>query len=148
MKSIVVAAAIGVMAALRVTASAADTTAGVAHVGEVRAFAIGEGNQDAIAQLHREGWLEADGQLLAVRLYQPLYREIGRTWTADGVAEDRFAVPRLRDSLQRAPSSDNPYGVLGPGDLVGSGSTRRRSVRAHPVSYWIFTGEEVGAIAR
>lgn len=145
--AVVAAVTAGLMAAGLAVASPADTSAGAAHVGEVRAFAIGEGSGDAIAQLHREGWLEADGELLAIRLYATLYRQIGRTWTADGVAEDHFAVPRLRDSLQRAPSSDNPYGVLGPGDLVRSGA-RRPTVRAHPVTYWIFAGQEVSPIAR
>ena len=59
-----------------------------------------------------------------------------------GTSEDRFAIPDLRDQSQRSVSSDNPFGVLGPGDLVtSSGVVRRR--RISPVTYWIFTGQDV-----
>src|ERR1700733_2166332 len=114
-----------------------------ARVGEVREFALAPGNDQVITQLHRDGWLEAHGQLLSARAYQALYKTVGRTWTADDVAEGRFAVPDLRDGSQRSLSSNNPFGVLGPGDLVSSGRAARRWQRASPVTYWIFTGQDV-----
>jgi len=116
-----------------------------ARVGEVRAFAVAPANTDAIARLHHDGWLEARGQLLPTRGFQALYKTVGRTWTADGVAEDRFAVPDVHDRSQRARSSDNPYGVLGPGDLVTSGVGRQRT-RSSPLTYWIFTGRDVSRL--
>ena len=123
--------------------AAQDNTAGP-QVGEVRAFAVGQGNVGAVTALHRDGWLEANGELLSVAQFDALYRRIGRTWTAKRVAEDRFAVPRIHNEMQAAPDWANPYGVLGPGDLVTSGVMRETSVRA-PISYWIFVGRDVSA---
>jgi hypothetical protein len=111
-----------------------------AYVGEVRMFAVPHGDRNAAALLQREGWVEANGQLLDVGRYEELYQRIGRTWTADGVTRDRFAVPRLEDSTQRSRSSNNPFGVLGPGDLVTSGRVRPATSRRSPLSYWIFAG--------
>lgn len=93
------------------------------------------------------GWVEANGQLLDASRYQELYRRIGRTWTAKGVASDRFAVPKLDDATQWRRSSDNPFGVLGPGDLVSSGRARPVTSRRSPLSYWIFAGMPAAADA-
>src|SRR5579871_4663811 len=90
------------MAALSLPVFAA-TSAAQDHprVGEVRAFAVAPANQETVAQLHRDGWLEANGRLLPVATFKALYQQIGRTWTAAGVSEDRFAIPQLRDTTQR-----------------------------------------------
>ena len=122
-------------------ASAAD------HVGQIRAFALAPGNSEAVDALHREGWLEARGQRLPVHEFQSLYKTLGRAWTADGTREDRFGIPDLRDRSQRSVSSDNPFGVLGPGDLVTSGHATRSGLRAGPVSYWIFAGQDVSGVS-
>jgi len=108
-------------------------------VGEIRMIAVKHGDLDAKTQLQREGWVEANGQVLDVATYRDLYRRIGRTWTGQDVAEDQFAVPKLQDETQPAISSDNPYGVLGPGDLISSGR-RSEITRRSPLSYWIFAG--------
>jgi microcystin-dependent protein len=100
---------------------------------------VRHGDRDAEARLQREGWLEADGQVVEVSKYRELYQQIGRTWTGRDVGESLFAMPRLHDSTQPTISSDNPYGVLGPGDVLTAG---RRPVtsRRSPLSYWIFAG--------
>ena len=128
---------------LYVAPAAGDSVPELARVGEVRAFAVAPGNSQVIAELHHDGWLEARGQLLSAHEYQALYKIVGRTWTADGVAEDRFAVPDLRARSRRLASSDNPFGVLGPGDLVTSGRADKQWLRPSPITYWIFTGQDV-----
>ena len=120
------------------SAIAAESSA--VHVGEVRMFTISRSDRDGVARLHREGWVEADGQVLGVAEYGQLYQRIGRRWTGRDVAENRFAVPRLQDSTQPKISSDNPFGVLGPGDVITSGR-RPVTTRDSPLSYWIFAGE-------
>jgi len=120
-----------------------EGTDGRAHVGEIRAFAVARSNVEAIVQLEHEGWIEADGRLLPVAGYPALYRQIGREWTADGVETTRFAVPDLRGLLRRDISSDNPFGVLGPGDVLSSGSRKPTVKRSIPVVCWIFTGRDV-----
>jgi len=133
MSAIIVAA----LAAVPVMAA----ESGAAYVGEVRLFAVARADRNASSQLQREGWVQANGQLLEVAKYEALFQLIGRTWTADGVTKDRFAVPRLDDSTQRGRSSDNPYGVLGPSDLVTSGRVHPVTSRRNPLSFWIFTGK-------
>src|SRR5262249_23460791 len=98
-------------------ATAGDEHATTApRVGEVEALAIAPGNHTAITSLHRDGWLQANGSLLKTSEFPELFSTIGRTWTARGISEDRFAVPDLHDPFQQPSSSDNPFGVLGPGD--------------------------------
>jgi hypothetical protein len=121
-------------------------TAGRAHVGEIRAFAVARSNVEAIVRLEHEGWIEADGRLLPAAEYPALYKQIGREWTAEGVEAARFAVPDLRGLLRRDISSDNPFGVLGPGDVLSAGSRKPTVKRSVPVLYWIFTGEDVTQI--
>jgi len=118
-------------------------TAGRAHVGEIRAFAVARSNAEAIVRLRHDGWIEADGRVLPVAEYPALYKRIGREWTADGVEEGRFAVPDLRGLLRRLISSDNAFGVLGPGDVLSAGSRTPAVKRSVPVLYWIFTGQDV-----
>ena len=136
-----------VFVTLAVAPSIATAESSGAHVGEVRLFAVARGDRTVVTQLHDEGWVEANGQLLDVERYGELYRRIGRTWTADGVATNRFAVPRLEDSTQPTRSSDNPFGVLGPGDLVSSGRVRPVTSRRSPLSYWIFAGQHAASTA-
>ena len=64
-------------------------------------LAIAPGNQTVAAELHRDGWLEARGQMLPVGTFPELYQVVGRAWTAGGVAQDRFAVPQVSDRSQR-----------------------------------------------
>lgn len=127
----------------RVTLVADEGSTGLPRVGEVRRFAVAPGNADVIAHLHHDGWLEARGQLLSASACDALFKTIGRTWTADDVGEGRFAVPDLHDRAQRSISSDNPFGVLGPGDLVTGGRVVRPWLRSNPMTYWIFTGQDV-----
>jgi hypothetical protein len=104
---------------------------------------VAPGNTTAIAQLHRDGWLESRGQLLSTQAYPALYGVVGRTWTSEEVVEGGFAVPDLRDNSQRSISSSNSFGVLGPGDLVTSGRPTRPWLRRSPMTYWIFVGKDV-----
>jgi len=113
-------------------------------IGEIRTLAIARTNLAAISQLHRAGWVEARGELLSVRQFPELYETIGRTWTGNGVAANKFAVPDLRDSSQRSISTDNPSGVLGASDLVTGGAVLKDWARPAPRSYWIFTGRYSG----
>jgi hypothetical protein len=130
-------------ATLYVAHAGGNTPTDAPHVGEVREFAIAPGNDEVVAQLHRDGWLEARGQLLSAPAFLALFRTIGRTWTAEDVAEGRFAIPDLYDRSQRSVSSDNPFGVLGPGDVLESRRTAQQWVRPSPISHWIFTGQDV-----
>ena len=128
--------------ALTGSAHAADSP----RLGEVRTFAVARGNHDAITPLHHDGWLEANGRVLSASQFPELYREIGRTWTARAVSEGSFAIPLLRDTTQLARSFDNPYGVLGPGDLVTSGRVHPILDRSYPLTYWIFVGRDVSQL--
>ena len=136
------AAAVIMSGVLTGAAYAADSP----RLGEVRTFAVARGNQDAITQLHHDGWLEANGRVLSAAQFPALYREIGRTWTARAVSEGSFAIPLLRDTTQLARSFDNPYGVLGPGDLVTSGRVHPVVDRSYPLTYWIFVGQDVSQL--
>ncbi len=140
---LIVLAAVAAAVSLPGTAGAADVPTDHAHVGEVRTFAVTPDNRQTVDALHRDGWIEANGELLPVRDFDDLYRAIGRSWTAAGVSEDRFAVPALRDARQRASYWDNPYGVLSAADLVTSGRPQRRTSRPNQLSYWIFAGRDV-----
>jgi hypothetical protein len=117
-------------------------------VGELRTFALPTGNVSARTQLHHDGWIEADGRVLAAGRYQQLFKVIGRTWTPANVGGDEFAVPDLRGRSRRGVSSDNPYGVLGPGDLVTSGLPQERGLTYGPIDYWIFTGQDLTGLDR
>jgi hypothetical protein len=121
-----------------------DTAASRPLVGEVRAIAIAPGNTKAVSELHRDGWLETRGQLLSSKDFPELYATIGRAWTSERVPQDRFRIPECHDRSQRHISSDNPFGVLGPGDLVTSGRVRHDSLRQARLSYWIFVGRDPG----
>ena len=130
------------LATVSAAARAADTPPARPQIGEVRMLAIAPDGRDAVATLHRDGWLEARGQLLSIRAYPELFKAIGRTWTSDGVAEGRFAVPDVHDWARR-PSSANAFGVLGPGDLVSGGRVEKGWERPYPLSSWIFAGRQV-----
>jgi microcystin-dependent protein len=92
----------------------------------------------AVAQLHEQGWIEARGELLSAKEYPELFDAIGRTWTSDGVSEGRFAVPDVKDSGRIRAA--NPFGVMGPGDLVAGGRTAKPWLNPAPISYWIYAG--------
>jgi hypothetical protein len=129
-------------------AAAGDGQAAAApRVGEVHAIAIAPGNETAVATLHRDGWLQANGALLRASQFPALYSAIGRTWTQPGVREGRFAVPNLHDTLQQPLSGDNPFGVLGPGDLVRGDQAPAAAARRVPLSYWIFVGQDLSGAA-
>jgi hypothetical protein len=117
---------------------------GTPTVGEVRAIAVAWNNPQINQQMHRDGWLEARGQLLETKMFPELYGAIGREWTGPGADEGHFAVPSLHESSQQI-SSDNPFGVLGPGDLITSG--RPQLTRNSVLSYWIYTGKDVTTMA-
>lgn len=116
------------------------------RIGEVRMLAIAPDNQSVATELHRDGWLEARGQMLAVGEFPELYKVVGRTWTSEGVAENRFAIPEVSDRSQRRISSNNPFGVLGPGDLVTGGRVAKRQPSV-PLTCWIFVGHPVTAVS-
>jgi hypothetical protein len=129
-----------------VAVGADDSPARTPLVGEVRAIAIAPTSERAIARLHREGWLECRGQLLSDKDFPELYATVGRSWTAQEVPPDRFAVPDVNDPFPGRISSDNPFGVLGPGDLVTGGRVRKAWERRAPLTYWIFVGRSLGSV--
>ena len=109
-------------------------------VGELRLIAIDPANANAVDALHHAGWLEADGRLLKRDDYPELFAGIGRAWTRRKITAEQFAVPNLdRNSTI---SSDNPYGVLGPGDLITSGLPGPRPAAPR---YFIYVGKDVSA---
>ena len=130
------------IAVLSVIISAADGgSAAGPRIGEVRVIALAPGNQDVVTQMHQEGWLEANGQVLSTAEYPALYRQLGRAWTRVGIPQDRFAIPRLRDATQPAVSSSDPYDVIGSGATPTANKvTRRQQIHSTPLSYWIFAG--------
>jgi microcystin-dependent protein len=131
------------LAALIVTPSAADGQSAGPRIGEVRIIAMAPGNQNVVAQMHQDGWIEASGQILSTTQYPALYHQLGRAWTRAGIAQDRFAIPRLRDTTQPIPSSSNPYDVLGSGAPETSNKVnRRQQIHTTPLSYWIFAGQD------
>jgi len=124
--------------------SAGDPLGTSPRVGEVRGFAIGRPNVVAVADMHRDGWIEARGQLVSVEAFPELYCVVGREWTARDVPDSQFALPEVRDDrFQRAIDANNAYRALGPGDLITGGRTIKSSRRLHPISYWIFAGRSV-----
>src|SRR6188508_2029472 len=126
--------------------AAADSSLRLPLVGEVRSLAISPGNKTAVAEMHHEGWLEARGQLLSTSAFPELFKAIGRTWTASDVNDGRFAIPEILDRSQLEVPSDNPFGVLGPGDLIGGGRARKTWLRHAPISYWIFVGHDISRL--
>jgi tail collar domain len=112
-------------------------------VGEIRTLAVAEPNADVIARLHRQGWLEADGQLLCAADFPELYGAIARTWTVSTVQEGRFAVPDAEAEFQSHPSRDNLFGVLSAADLVTGGRDERSWSKSSHFSYWIYAGRDV-----
>src|SRR5579862_4443604 len=107
-------AAFALVSGLAAGAYAADAAA---RVGEVRTFIVDQNDASAPAALHRDGWIEADGSTLQVAQFPELYKAVGRAWTGRRISHDAFSIPDLN---RRDP---NPFGVLGPGDLVTNGRT-------------------------
>jgi microcystin-dependent protein len=71
-----------------------------AMVGEIRAFAISDGNGQALTRLYNAGWVPADGRSLPKARYPELFGALGTTW---GTAQDQasFLVPDLRGVFLR-----------------------------------------------
>jgi hypothetical protein len=138
---VLVLCALAGVGAARVADEAPSTASPI--VGEMRFIAVAPNNQTVVAELHHDGWLEARGQLLAANSFPELFKVIGRAWTADGAAENRFAIPEVPDRLQRRESSQNPFGVLGPGDMVTSGRASKSPSRTAPLTCWIFVGRPI-----
>lgn len=128
-------------------ASAQNLPANQPIAGEVRALAVASNNADAIARLHRDGWLETRGQLLPTRDYPELFAVLGRAWTDESVSANRFAIPLVADRAYRGVSSEDPFGVLG-GDAITSGRPSHVGLKPHPLSYWIYVGRAVPPDAR
>jgi hypothetical protein len=118
-------------------------TAGRPVMGELRLIAVEPGNARAIDALHHSGWLEADGRILKRTEFPDLFAGIGLAWTTRKVMQDQFAVPDLVER-RGGVSSDNPYGVLGGGDLVTGG---RQIHRAPAPQYFIYAGQDVSGAA-
>ena len=128
--------------------AAGQSRPGAPLVGEVREFVFVSGNDGVTARLHHDGWLEADGRVLPAGRFATLYKTIGRAWTPASVNSDWFAVPDLRDRLRGTVSSDNPFGVLGGGDLITSGKPSPLGLRSGPTSYWIYTGQDLSGVTK
>jgi hypothetical protein len=107
--------------------------------GELRQFAIAAEQPSAKDALHRAGWVEADGRLLRQQDFPELYAQIGRAYTRAKVAKDFFAVPNLVNRR----NDPNPYGVLGPGDLITSGLP---APLPPPPTYFIYVGKDVRSV--
>jgi tail collar domain len=107
--------------------------------GELRQFVIAADPPSARDALHRAGWVEADGRLLRRQDFPELYAQIGRAYTRAKTAKEFFAVPTLVDRR----NDPNPYGVLGPGDLITSGLP----VRVPPApTYFIYVGRDARSV--
>ena len=105
-------------------------------------LAVPTANAESISRLHHEGWLEAQGELLSATEFPALFETIGRAWTSDTAPNGWFAVPDV-PYRPRKISSDNPYGVLGPGDLIFSRPPAKRWANSIPLSYWIYVGRDL-----
>ena len=119
------------------SASAQGQETPAAIPGELRMFAISPDQNAAFDALHRAGWLEADGRLLRQQDFPELYARLGRAWTRNKASRELFAVPNMVDRRNEA----NPYGVLGPGDLLGE------TTRSGPPApaYFIYAGRDARA---
>jgi Phage Tail Collar Domain len=123
-----------------VSGHAAQDAAPAAIVpGELRLFAMASQQSSARDTLHRAGWVEADGRLLRQQDFPELYAQVGRAYTRTKTANDLFAVPNLTDRR----NDPNPYGVLGPGDLITSGSP---VPLPPPPSYFIYVGRDAQSV--
>jgi hypothetical protein len=120
---------------------AADTfTPTTPLVGEVRVVALDPRNQSELGQLRQQGWIQADGHLVSTSEFPALYRTIGRRWTSPHVASDKFALPDLDPADVQRRAENNPFGVLGPGDLVSGGQHERRAEGTASLMYFIYVG--------
>jgi hypothetical protein len=117
-----------------------ETPAAAIVPGELRLFAIAPEHSGAREALHRAGWVEADGRLLRQQDFPELYAQIGRAYTRAKIAKDLFAVPNLVDRR----NDPNPYGVLGPGDLITSGLP---VPSPPPPTYFIYVGKDARSVA-
>jgi hypothetical protein len=135
---------VGFVTAISADLLAAPPTSSEPFVGEVRVLSVA--SQSVVDRLHQSGWIEARGEILTAAEFPELFETIGRSWTADSVPLDRFAVPSLASgTLRMLTAADNPYGVLGPGDMVTSGLPR--PTRQGPLSCWIYAGRSVGRLS-
>jgi hypothetical protein len=123
---------------IAIPVAAGQVAAAALLVGEVRLLAVNPGHEQVARALRRAGWIEADGQVFSRFDLPELFDAIGRTWTADRVPADRFALPDLRRG--RAARADDPSGVLG-GDLVTGGRALKPAAPAALV-YWMYVGRD------
>jgi hypothetical protein len=136
---------IAVAGALTAVPAAAQTQAAMATgsdrapiVGEVRAFIVAPGQSAATAKLHASGWIEAAGQRLRRADYPELFAGIGTARSSRRVPADAFVLPKI--GAQEPADDRDPYGVLGPGDLVTSGLPQQPSSR---LTWFIYAGRPV-----
>ena len=116
-----------------------------ARIGEVRTLAIAPENQSVASELHRDGWLEARGQMLAVGEFPELYKVVGRAWTAGGVA--RIALRFRRSAIDHnGVSVGQPVWRARPRrSRDGRANSKRRP--SLPLTWWIFVGRPVTAVS-
>lgn len=126
-----------------VAASADDTLTARPQVGEIREIAVTGENLTALKhELHSQGWLEADGRILEIALFETLYQHIGRAFTPAGVDRGLFAVPRLRSVNYQPVSSDDPYGVLSR-NVTPNRLDPTPPAKVPKLSFWIFIGQNI-----
>jgi hypothetical protein len=111
--------------------------------GEIQTFAVDTGNPQAMLALHRAGWLEAAGQLLSTDEFSAAYTMIRRTWTADKIPSDKFALPDLRWLSALPGEVDARTAELLGGDIVTGGRILRPSPR---LLYCIYVGVDVSEL--
>jgi hypothetical protein len=123
-----------------ISSQAAQSPAPPAIVpGNLRQFAIAAEQPSAREALHRAGWVEADGRLFRQQDLPELYAQIGRAYTRAKTSKEFFAVPYLVDRR----NDPNPYGVLGPADLISSGLP---APLPPAPTYFIYVGKDVRSV--
>lgn len=120
-------------------------------VGELRPVAFGASSA-SVAELHRRGWLECDGQKLRQSDFPELYGAIGDSW---GTAKDGdFRLPDLRRALLRGVPDERQERIQK--ELMGADYVEARPgaprEKARPdraaVTYFIYVGREVDVPAK
>lgn len=112
------------------------------HVGEIRQIALAPSDAAGVSQLHQDGWIEAQGQVLEQDAFPELFRAFGRSFSSKRVPSGQFALPDLDGATIDV---RNPFHVLDPSDLVTAGKTPADvPVLQRPtISSWIYTGRPV-----
>jgi hypothetical protein len=116
-------------------------------VGELRPVAFGTASVN-VAELHRRGWIECDGQALHQSDYPELYGALSTTWGK--AKEGDFRLPDLRRALLRRIPTDRQeerqQELLGADYVVGRPGAEAAKTRPEhaEVTYFIYAGREVG----